>query len=97
LEVAHVVLGHTTNIARLEDGAVISRAAAEVEAESVTLLALGSLRSENDEDLYRCPVEAHAPGRGQDERPPRVGRARGRKACPIRYPSSDGDKKPKPA
>lgn len=66
-EVAHVVLGHTTNGARMEDGAVIGYAQAEVEAESVALLVLGTL---NQDGLEYCRgyVQSYLRGRAIDER-----------------------------
>jgi antirestriction protein ArdC len=66
-ELAHVILGHTTNGARLEDGAVISYAAAEVEAECVALLVAGSLGQDGLE-YCRGYVQHYLRGAAIDER-----------------------------
>lgn len=66
-ELAHVVLSHTTNGARLEDGAGIGHAAAEVEAESVALLVLGSL-GESGLEYCRGYVQSYLRGAAIEER-----------------------------
>jgi antirestriction protein ArdC len=66
-EIAHVVLGHTTGEARLEDGAVIGHATREVEAESVALLVLGCLGQDGLE-YCRGYVQSYLRGNTIDER-----------------------------
>lgn len=66
-EIAHVVLGHTTGQARLEDGTVIGHAAREVEAESVALLVLGCLGQDGLE-YCRGYVQSYLQGHAIDER-----------------------------
>ena len=66
-ELAHVVLGHTTGGARLEDGTVIGRGTMEVEAESVALLVLGSLGQDGLE-FCRGYVQSYLKGGTIDER-----------------------------
>ena len=67
-ELAHVVLGHTSQDGtRLEDGAVIDRAEREVEAESVAFLVLASL-GESGLEYCRGYVQHYLRGNTIEER-----------------------------
>jgi antirestriction protein ArdC len=66
-ELAHIVLGHTTGESTLEDERTIRRDIREVEAESVTLLVLGSL-GESGLEYCRGYVQHWLQGAAIDER-----------------------------
>jgi hypothetical protein len=66
-ELAHIVLGHTTGGASLEDGTVIGHSTREVEAESVALLVCGSL-GESGLEYCRGYVQSYLMGNTIDER-----------------------------